>query len=86
MKKENRPMRVDYPNGVELKLHNRSVTVLNLDQDDVGLMFKIVTSDTEPRAISESVRGKFVKTQIRLSREAALALQYCLNEHFKIQY
>jgi hypothetical protein len=81
MKKKNRPMQVTYPNGVKLKLHNKSVTVLNLDEGDVGLKFKILTNDTEPRAVSESVRGKYMETRVRLTREAAEALHYCLTEH-----
>lgn len=82
MKRENRPMQVTYPNGVKLKLHNKSVTVFSLDrQDDVGLIFKIVTDDTKPRVISESVRGKYMKTVLTLTRESAEALHYCLTEY-----
>ena len=82
-KKENRPIRIDYPNGLKLKLHNKSVTILNLNEHDVGLIFKIVTNDTTPRAISKSVKGKFMETQIRLNKESAEALHYCLNEYLK---
>jgi hypothetical protein len=84
MKKENRPMRVDYPNGLKLKLHNKSVSVFNIGrQDDVGVIFKIVTDDVKPRATSESVRGKYMKTSFSLTRESAKALLYCLNEYLK---
>lgn len=65
----------NYKNAISFRLLNRRVTVIDLDDDGIGLQFKRLT--TEKDVESENVKivnGKITVTSIRLSLEAA----YCL--------
>ena len=70
---------IKYKNATQVKLKNRRVTVFPI-QEDVCIDLKTISSDLEPRASHVVYKDKIVKTTIKITEEAALALFVCLSE------
>ena len=72
-----------YPDGMKLRIDNRSVAVSDTNTNSLMIQFrKIKDYDDEfsPHAISELIRGKMVVTTLCISQEAAEALMLLLQE------
>jgi hypothetical protein len=71
----------EYPNATKVKTKNRRVMVISLPENEFVIEMKIV-SDKEtaniPRAVHECYKNKVTLTGIKISREAAESLLYCL--------
>lgn len=74
-----------YIDGVSMKLHNKRITVVKLD-DGYGLEFYIYSLDSTPRSKHIRIRDKITCTTIRLSEEAIAALGICINQVLSMQY
>lgn len=65
----------NYKNAVSYRLLNRRVTVIDLDDDGIGLQFKRLSSEKDVESENvKIIKGKITVTSVRLSVEAA----YCL--------
>lgn len=73
-----------YIDGVSMKLHNKRVSIVKLD-DGYGLNFYIYSLDPTPRSKHIRIRDKVTCTTIKLSEEAIAALGICINEVLSIQ-
>ena len=80
---------MQWRNAVKIKLENKSVTIhyLESDNDEFGICFKRLLSPDELKeagekepvaAISKMEKEKVLKTNIKLSKDAAEALYYSL--------
>ena len=71
-----------YPNATSLRLKNKRVSVITTPQKDYQLVFKMLSEDTEPRAVHIAKKNT-VTTVLNLSQEAAVALVEGLMEELK---
>jgi hypothetical protein len=71
---------INYLNATIGKLDNKSCTVEDLHDNDVGLIFKILDKEDAktPRSHHTVIKDKVAVTRIRLTEEAAIALFECL--------
>ena len=70
-----------YLNGTTIKLKNKRVTVINsvIDNEEVlSLEFRIATTNPEPRASCEHVKGRAMFTTLNLSKPSAEALMIAI--------
>ena len=74
-----------YIDGVSMKLHNKRITVVKLD-DGYGLEFYIYSLDSTPRSKHIRIRDKITCTTIKLTEEAIAALGICINQVLSMQY
>ncbi len=73
-----------FNNGTSMKIHNRRISVIRIDNGTIKIQF--VKLGNQKWDCQEIVRGKIIKTTIGLSLEAAEALFFALqNELIEIQ-
>jgi hypothetical protein len=72
-----------YPNATLAKYNNRRVGVMQLPDNDFAIEFTVLSNDTNQRAIHTVLKNKVVKTDVRVSQEAALSLLVCLQIELK---
>ena len=71
----------NYKDATKVKFKNRRVIVEDIDNNDVGICFKIVCSKEDavvPSASHRTLRDKIKITCIRISEDAAIALYHAL--------
>ncbi len=72
-----------FSNAETVKIKNSRITVASLQEKDYGIVFKILSDDTSPRAMHSVKKDKVVITGIRISKNAAFALLVALQERLK---
>jgi hypothetical protein len=78
-----KPYTTIHPNATSVRSHNRKVTVVSSDDhEELGIQFLIVNGNIEPR-YGHSTRLGAVFTSLRLTREGAEQLLYCLQNELE---
>jgi hypothetical protein len=73
-----------YSNAISIKIPNRRLTINDDGENGLRMVFKICDGSTKPRSANVIERNRICVTILRITKESAWSLLYCLMNRFGI--